>query len=65
MDTYCAGSDLADLGIDPQPVRRLWADFQRGHSHRSELLWLMFQLIAWSRRFRSAAPAALAPTAVG
>jgi asparagine synthase (glutamine-hydrolysing) len=66
MNEYCAGSDLADLGIDPQPVRRLWSDFQRGHSHRAELLWLMFQLVAWSRRFRTvaAAPAPLAPVAV-
>ncbi len=55
MNDYCAGPDLEDLGVRPEPVRRLWADFQAGHTHRTDLLWQMFTLIAWSRRFRTTA----------
>ena len=62
MDSYCAGPDSEDLGIDPRVVRRMWTDFKTGQSHRSDLLWQMFQLIAWSRRFRTAASPMLAPT---
>jgi asparagine synthase (glutamine-hydrolysing) len=55
MDDYCAGTDLEDLGIDPQAVRVLWREFRDGRSHRTDLLWLIFALVAWSRRFRAAA----------
>jgi asparagine synthase (glutamine-hydrolysing) len=55
MDSYCLGSDLEDLGIDPMPVRGLWADFQTGRSHRTDLLWQMFSLVAWSRQCRTPA----------
>ena len=55
MDSYVGGADLESLGLDPRPVRRLWAAFQSGQSHRSDLLWQMFMLAAWSRRFRTAA----------
>jgi asparagine synthase (glutamine-hydrolysing) len=59
MDAYCAGSDLEDLGINPAPVRALWAEFKAGQTHRTDLLWQMFTLIAWSReRPRAAAPVA-------
>jgi asparagine synthase (glutamine-hydrolysing) len=61
MDAYCSGSDLEDLGIDPSPVRALWADFQAGQSHRTDLLWQMFTLIAWSRQ----RPQVAAPVATG
>jgi asparagine synthase (glutamine-hydrolysing) len=54
MDDYCGGADLEDLGIDPQPVRLLWREFLDGRSHRTDLLWLIFALVAWSRRFRAA-----------
>ena len=42
--------------IDPAPVRRLWAEFKAVQTHRTDLLWQMFTLVAWSRRFRPAAP---------
>jgi asparagine synthase (glutamine-hydrolysing) len=54
MADYCAGSDLERLGVDPAPVRRLWAQFERRETHRSELLWQMFMLVAWSRRYLTA-----------
>jgi asparagine synthase (glutamine-hydrolysing) len=54
MDSYCAGADFEDLGIDPAPVRRMWAGFRSGQTHRTDLLWQMFTLAAWSRRFRAA-----------
>ena len=54
MDSYVGGADLESLGLDPRPVRRLWAAFQSGRAHRSDLLWQMFMLAAWSRRFRPA-----------
>jgi asparagine synthase (glutamine-hydrolysing) len=52
MHDYCAGQDLEDLGLNPAPVRRLWADFLRGRSYRSDLIWQMFSLIGWRRRIR-------------
>jgi asparagine synthase (glutamine-hydrolysing) len=60
MDDYCAGGELEDLGINPRPVRRLWQDFKRGQAHRADLLWHMFALIAWARRFRTAPALSLA-----
>jgi asparagine synthase (glutamine-hydrolysing) len=58
MNSYCAGPDFEELGIRPEPIRRLWADFQSGRTHRTDLLWQMFTLAAWSRRFRTAVVAA-------
>jgi asparagine synthase (glutamine-hydrolysing) len=52
MNSYCAGSDLEDLGIDPRLVRSMWGDLQRGRTHRTDLLWQIFTLVAWARRFR-------------
>jgi asparagine synthase (glutamine-hydrolysing) len=52
MDAYCSGSDLEDVGIHPEPVRALWADFKAGQTHRTDLLWQMFTLVAWAREFR-------------
>jgi hypothetical protein len=60
MNDYCAGDDLAALGIDPRPVRQLWEAFKGGQSHRTDLLWQMFMLVSWSRRFRVSAVPALA-----
>jgi asparagine synthase (glutamine-hydrolysing) len=51
MDSYCGGPDLEDLGINPQPVRTLWKAFNEGHARRPDLLWQMFSLVAWARRF--------------
>jgi len=58
MDSYCAGPDFADLGLDPGPIRGLWADFLAGRTHRTYLLWQMFALAAWLRHFHMARPAA-------
>jgi len=49
MESYCAGPDFEDLGLDPGPVRRLWADVLAGRSHRTDLVWQMFALAAWRR----------------
>jgi asparagine synthase (glutamine-hydrolysing) len=54
MDDYCAGDDLAQLGIDREPVRRLWREFSAGRHHRPDLIWQMFVLAAWARRFVAA-----------
>jgi len=48
MDAYCAGRTFEDLQLDPGPVRRLWADFGAGRTHRTDLLWQMFTLAAWA-----------------
>jgi asparagine synthase (glutamine-hydrolysing) len=56
MDSYSAGPDLQDLGLDPRPVRAMWSNFKVGRSHRTDLLWQMFMLVAWSRHVRSAQP---------
>jgi asparagine synthase (glutamine-hydrolysing) len=58
MDDYCAGHDLEDLGIHPGAVRTMWTEFKAGRNPRTDLLWQMFALIAWSRQVRSA-PAAV------
>jgi asparagine synthase (glutamine-hydrolysing) len=55
MSDYCAGSELDDVGIDPQPVRRLWSDFLDGRSHRTDRLWAMLMLMAWVRHTRRVA----------
>jgi hypothetical protein len=53
MREYCAGPDFEELGIRADIVRRLWADFEARRTHRTDLLWQMFTLAAWSRRFRA------------
>jgi asparagine synthase (glutamine-hydrolysing) len=57
MDDYCSGDDLEEMGIHPARVRALWAKFKEGRTHRTDLLWQMFVLVAWSRTYR-AVPAA-------
>ena len=54
MHDYVHGDDLRDLGLDPRPVRAIWDEFSRGHHHRPDLLWQVFVLVAWSRRFLAA-----------
>jgi asparagine synthase (glutamine-hydrolysing) len=53
MHAYVLGEDLANLGVDPGPLRAAWAAFSAGHSYRTDYLWQMFMLMAWSRRFAS------------
>ena len=52
MEDHLAGDDLSRLGIDPRATRELWADFQAGRRHRTDLLWQMFILMAWGRASR-------------
>jgi asparagine synthase (glutamine-hydrolysing) len=54
MSDYCAGRDLEELGLDPDPVRRGWKAFLGGGSQRPDLLWQMFSLVAWARECRHA-----------
>jgi asparagine synthase (glutamine-hydrolysing) len=51
MDDHLYGDDLRDLGLEPAHARRYWEDFKRGYPHRPDLLWQLFVLVAWSRRF--------------
>ena len=60
MEAYCGGHDLEDLGIDPRLVRTMWSAFKTGHTHRTDLLWQMFTLVAWSRESRTARVPAVA-----
>ncbi len=52
MDSYCAGPDLEDIGVDPTLVRQAWRSFADRRPVRPDLLWQAFVLVAWSRRFR-------------
>jgi asparagine synthase (glutamine-hydrolysing) len=60
MDDLCCGPDLEDLGLEPRPVRQLWARFKAGQAHRDDLLWQIYTLIAWARRFRPTSALVLA-----
>ena len=60
MSDFCAGHDLDDLGIDGKAIRQLWADFGTGRTLRTDLLWQVFALVAWARRFRNITAPALA-----
>ncbi len=53
MNSYCAGPDLEDIGLDPTPIRNAWRSFVDRRPVRPDLLWQAFMLVAWSRRFRS------------
>jgi len=50
MERFCAGPVFEDLGLDPGPIRALWAAFAAGRSHRTDRLWQMFVLAAWAQR---------------
>jgi asparagine synthase (glutamine-hydrolysing) len=52
MEACCSGPELEDLGIDPLLVRSAWKDFVAGRRHRTDLLWQMFILVSWARRFK-------------
>ena len=49
MAAICAGLELAELGLDPGPVRREWASFLAGGPTRPDLLWQIYMLVAWAR----------------
>jgi asparagine synthase (glutamine-hydrolysing) len=51
MNDHCASDDLSAIGLDSQPVRRLWNGFLAGRRPRPDLLWQALMLMAWSRRF--------------
>jgi asparagine synthase (glutamine-hydrolysing) len=53
MDEFCSAPDLEDLGLDPRPVRQLWARFKTGQAHREDQLWQTYVLIAWARKARA------------
>ena len=55
MTEFVAGPHLEDLGIDPSPTRRIWAEFLNRRTRRTELLWQMFALISWARAARTTA----------
>lgn len=48
MDACCNGDAFARVGIDPEPLRRTWAEFKGGVEHRPDLLWSAYCLAAWS-----------------
>jgi asparagine synthase (glutamine-hydrolysing) len=48
MNSHCNTAKLESLGIDPVPLRNLWAQFEAGKSHRTDLLWQMFTLLEWT-----------------
>jgi asparagine synthase (glutamine-hydrolysing) len=51
MHEYVCGDDLANIGLDPVPIRSMWNQFTSGRYHRPDLLWQAFVLVAWARRF--------------
>jgi asparagine synthase (glutamine-hydrolysing) len=53
MDDYCRSDALEDIGLNPEPVRRMWREFGEGRDHRPDLLWQAYVLMAWARTFRS------------
>jgi asparagine synthase (glutamine-hydrolysing) len=58
MEQKLSSGELAALGLDPGPARSLWAAFKAGRSHRSDLLWSVYALIAWSGKWRVAGASA-------
>jgi asparagine synthase (glutamine-hydrolysing) len=47
-----AGTLLEELEIDPRPVRLLWRDLIAGKSDSVDLIWTLFALTSWARRWR-------------
>jgi len=54
MDDYCRSGDLSAVGINPGPVREIWRQFTNGAYRRPDLLWQLFVLSAWTRRYLTA-----------
>lgn len=46
------GPWLEDLGIRPGPVRLLWSEFLAGSSVKVDLIWSVFALILWVKRWK-------------
>jgi asparagine synthase (glutamine-hydrolysing) len=53
MQDYVRSDGLADLGLDPTPIRAMWDEFARGRHHRPDLIWQVFVLVAWAREFKA------------
>jgi asparagine synthase (glutamine-hydrolysing) len=53
MDQYCESRAFEALGLNAEPLRRMWKEFKAGVHHRPDLLWQVFSLAAWSRAFIS------------
>jgi asparagine synthase (glutamine-hydrolysing) len=52
LDEYVLGSRAMDRGIfNPQSVRTLVSQHQRGEANHSERLWSLVNLEMWLRRF--------------
>ena len=60
MTEYCRGAELEGLGLDLRRVRSLWDGFLAGQPCRADLVWQIFMLAAWARRFRTRAALATA-----
>ncbi len=51
MDEYCASDAFDRLGLNPEPIRRMWTEFKAGGGPRPDLIWQAFALAAWSKTF--------------
>jgi hypothetical protein len=45
------GTILEDLGVRPQAARRLWREFSGGAEEHVDLIWSLFALTSWARRW--------------
>ncbi len=54
MTEWCASPDVEELGLNPASVRRQWNRFLLGRPVRPDVLWQLYSLVAWSRRWRRA-----------
>lgn len=53
------GPDLERVGLHTVPAVRLWTSFLSGHPVRPDLLWALFVLAGWSRRWLAEAPTSI------
>jgi hypothetical protein len=54
MDNYCRSGELAAVGINPEAALEIWRQFTNGAYRRPDLLWQLFVLSAWTRRYLTA-----------
>ena len=62
MDDYSRSDAWESMGIEPDPLRRMWREFSRGRYHRPDVVWQAFTLAAWSARFRPSSGTAASRT---